>query len=301
MYHGKKILIHNDGIDIDMISYQMIRYFIIRGCAIIFICWIFLFMYFQKNRSTETDNLDFQYKFQPQTEQTIRNKVSNVSICGSFINLFTTFIENTTDIRKIAAQEAVLQSLTRLKPYGVQSWLFTKSDLWAKRAEENKIYSVREFETNKYGTPVLSGMFSHVITASHQKSLDCDQYSAKKNEIIFDGYFNGDIVFSTSLVQTLKVIRQHWNHRLMINKSEDILVIGKRTNVDFFSYSKLDSDESAIKLSRHGTIFQADALDYFIYSRGIRNWTIAPKFVIGRLAYDNWLVDDAYHNEKTGN
>jgi len=102
-------------------------------------------------------------------------------------------------------------------------------------------------------------------------------------------------------VQTLKVIQQHWNHRLMINKSEDILVIGKRTNVDFFSYSKLDSDESAIKLSRHGTIFQADALDYFIYSRGIRNWTIAPKFVIGRLAYDNWLVDDAYHNEKTGN
>ena len=56
-----------------------------------------------------------------------------------------------------------------------------------------------------------------------------------------------------------------------------------------------------MNLSTHGKIFQADALDYFIYSRGTRNWNIIPKFVIGRKSYDNWLVDNAYHNEKTGN
>jgi len=25
-----------------------------------------------------------------------------------------------------------------------------------------------------------------------------------------------------------------------------------------------------------------------------------PTFVVGRRAYDNWIVDDAYHNKKTG-
>ena len=214
----------------------MVRHLIIRGCAIIFMCWVILFIYLQKNKSTETESVHFQYNFQIHTEQTLLKKVSNESICGSFINLFTTFIENTTDIRKIAAQEAVLHSLNRLRAYGVQSWLFTKSDSWAKKAEDNQIYTVREFETNEYGTPVLGHMFSHVINQTHHQSLDCDEYSPQKNEMIFDGYFNGDIVFSVSLVKTLNVIRQHWNHKLMVSNNEDILVIGKRTNINFFPY-----------------------------------------------------------------
>ena len=279
----------------------MVRHLIIRGCAIIFCCWMILFTYLQENKSIEAENVDFQDDFESQIANTLPKGRNDTSICDSFINLFTTFIENTTDLRKIAAQEAVLQSLNRLKPYGVQSWLFTKSDFWAKKAEDYKINTVREFETNKYGTPVLGHMFSHVISKTHHQSLHCDQYEQNEKNIVFDGYFNGDIVFSSSLVKSLQIIRKHWNHNLMMKRNEDILVIGKRTNVNFFPYLKLDSDESVLKLSKHGKIFQADALDYFIYSRSTRNWTMIPKFVIGRKAYDNWLVDNAYHNEKTGN
>ena len=251
----------------------------------------------QKTNASATESVS---SFQLQREQTVHKGVGEEFICAPFVNLFTTFIETTTDIRKIAAQEAVLLSLTRLKPFGVQSWLFTKSDLWARKAEATQILTVREFQTNGYGTPVLSDMFSHVINRSHHKSLYCDPYSPRKNEIVFDGYFNGDIVFSLSLVKTLNAIRQHWNRKLMMETNEDILVVGKRTNVDFFPYLKVDSEESVLKLSRRGQIFQADALDYFIYSRGARNWTTVPKFVIGRRSYDNWLVDNAYHNGKTG-
>jgi hypothetical protein len=55
--------------------------------------------------------------------------------CGAVANIFTTFIENTKDHRKINAQMEVLKAHQRLRPHGVQTWLFTKSDDWAAKAE----------------------------------------------------------------------------------------------------------------------------------------------------------------------
>jgi hypothetical protein len=55
--------------------------------------------------------------------------------CGALANIFTTFIENTKDHGKITAQMAVLKAYQRLRPHGVQTWLFTQSDDWAAKAE----------------------------------------------------------------------------------------------------------------------------------------------------------------------
>lgn len=40
---------------------------------------------------------------------------------------------------------------------------------------------------------------------------------------------------------------------------------------------------------------QPDAQDFFIITPGTFNWANVPDFVIGRPAYDNWLVDRAHH------
>lgn len=40
---------------------------------------------------------------------------------------------------------------------------------------------------------------------------------------------------------------------------------------------------------------QEKALDYFVYSRGAMDWATVPGLVIGRVGYDNWLVDYATH------
>lgn len=46
---------------------------------------------------------------------------------------------------------------------------------------------------------------------------------------------------------------------------------------------------------RRGTLFTANAQDYFTLSRNTFNWkSEVPPFVIGRPAYDNWLVSHAY-------
>lgn len=46
----------------------------------------------------------------------------------------------------------------------------------------------------------------------------------------------------------------------------------------------------------HGKLFQADAEDYFFSSHGAHNLSQMPDFVVGRRAYDNWLVDHAFHS-----
>ena len=56
--------------------------------------------------------------------------------------------------------------------------------------------------------------------------------------------------------------------------------------------------ESCLSYTIHvsGKLFANDAEDYFIYSRGGEDWSHIPDFVVGRRAYDNWLVDHAYHD-----
>ncbi len=43
--------------------------------------------------------------------------------------------------------------------------------------------------------------------------------------------------------------------------------------------------------------FQDDAQDFFIVRRGTFPWETIPEFVVGRPAYDNWLLDYAEHHD----
>lgn len=211
--------------------------------------------------------------------------------CDVFINAFTTFIDNSSDTRKVSAQIAVLQAYQRLNVHGVQTWIFTTSDFWAQKALEHGVLAVRKFDTNAHGTPFLGYMYEYVRNTTE---LNCDGGQA---QLVFDFYANGDIIFTRDLVNTLSQIRSNWKDQIRQGRRNGVLVVGKRTNVDYHQQC-ITSDEDVEQLVKQGKIFQSNAQDYFIYSRNnSQSWKNLPRFVVGRRAYDNWLVNHAYHDD----
>jgi hypothetical protein len=68
-----------------------------------------------------------------------------------------------------------------------------------------------------------------------------------------------------------------------------MLIVGQRTNVKHASAENASSHENIIKISKTGKLFTAWGEDYFITNSNYP-WKDCPEVVVGRLAYDNWLV-----------
>ena len=132
-------------------------------------------------------------------------------------------------------------------------------------------------------------MYKHVANAT-------EATCGKRSDIVFDAYANGDIVFTKGLVDTLAQVKNGWGREIASGARRGVMIVGKRTNVDYHSQN-LTNDDEVVQLSKMGQVFQNDAEDYFLYSRGSRDWDLIPDFVVGRRAYDNWLVHNAHHDE----
>ena len=52
-------------------------------------------------------------------------------------------------------------------------------------------------------------------------------------------------------------------------------------------------------LARRGSLFQADAEDFFIFTKGTFNWNELVNMVIGRPGYDNYLVNYVFYHRRT--
>ena len=124
------------------------------------------------------------------------------------------------------------------------------------------------------GLPVLKAMYSHAMEHSSTP---------------FYGYANGDILFTEDLLQTLCFIRQHVNWT-------QYLITGRRTNSNYTG-QPLDTLGDIKSLAQNGTLFFPNSEDFFITGVSSYPWSEIPRFVVGRLAYDNWLVANAI-NEK---
>eukprot|EP00960_Hanusia_phi_P036714 752482-Hanusia_phi.AAC.4 len=206
--------------------------------------------------------------------------------CNVLVTLVTTFIDN-GDPRKELAQENVLRSFARLSGRGLKAVLFTDSPRWAVKASMYGIEVVDRFETNSAGTPLLNYMYNYI--AHRDKCNQMDRF-------VLDGYTNGDILFTEDLLKTAEAVKARWGPDLSLGKLKGLLLIGKRLNVDL-NNDLLSSDTEVRSLAAAGELFQNNAEDYFIYSRGWLNWNDVPSFVVGRRSYDNWLVDHAVHTE----
>jgi len=128
--------------------------------------------------------------------------------------------------------------------------------------------SLSDNSANVYGVPILGAMYTRMI--------------AKYPNALTYTYINGDILGRGDFVDTIEVV-------LPIG---DFLMVGKRTNVAWSEkYAKFDFDE----LFKNGVLFQSNAQDYFTVTKRAFDWDAIPPFVVGRPAYDNWLVDHVYH------
>ncbi len=129
-------------------------------------------------------------------------------------------------------------------------------------------------KVNEFGTPYLKEMY---------------QAAMKMSQSHFYGYINGDILFTEALINTLQVVSKD----RIVNTKACSMVIGIRTNVNIDSNAKTpfykftDIEKAA---TERGVVFQNDAQDYFMMACPRFPWKLIPDLVIGRPAYDNYLV-----------
>ena len=134
------------------------------------------------------------------------------------------------------------------------------------------LYMDENVETNEYHTPLLRSLL-----ASVQKKCPLN--------VPFIAYVNADILFEKkSLIQTLQSLKMH---------THDLLIVGQRRNSMASNITQKNIKTVPSQL------FQSDAQDYFIFSRISRALDTMPPYVMGRRAYDNGIVDWAYHNTDT--
>ncbi|ELU15558.1 hypothetical protein CAPTEDRAFT_189422 [Capitella teleta] len=103
----------------------------------------------------------------------------------------------------------------------------------------------------------------------------------------FYGYANADIQFEGGLVKTLKEIGQ-----FTIKRLPKVLVIGRRRELKLPPNTSIDSIHQLIDEAKKGSRGFVVAIDYFI-TRSDFPWKDIPPVVVGRRAYDNYLVAHA--------
>ena len=103
-------------------------------------------------------------------------------------------------------------------------------------------------------------------------------------------YVNSDILLNLSLYHTIEYISK----RL---KGQPFMVVGRRVDV-VWKNQVVDHAFNFEEAIRSGNQSRLDAIDYFITTRNAMDWNKIPKFVIGRPAYDNWLVNYAMQSDR---
>ncbi|XP_062585432.1 uncharacterized protein LOC134247109 [Saccostrea cucullata] len=181
------------------------------------------------------------------------------------ITLFTSW---SVDIEKYLCRNTTVHNWSRLKPT-ITPILFTNDTDLTKRVQK-KGWKVHPVVKTGIGIPVLKDMFLAAMNFS--KSA-------------FYGYANGDILFTEGLLKTVLAVEN------MIDVyNNTILMIGQRTNVQNISMQDAGDFELLRNISKQrGELFTAWGEDYFITSANYP-WKDMPDVVIGRRAFDNFIV-----------
>jgi len=96
-------------------------------------------------------------------------------------------------------------------------------------------------------------------------------------------YVNGDIIVNEQFIDTVDAVLGVFD--------KDVLLVGQRTNVQWeHGVDVSDPKFSFMDYFRTGTLFNTNAIDYFVVTKKAIDWSAIPRFVIGRAGYDNWLI-----------
>lgn len=137
----------------------------------------------------------------------------------------------------------------------------------------DNILVLNDTQKNRYGYPYLKELYRTAQRWYHAS----DTYT----------YYNADLLFNNSALRaTLDALVEAAEQGRI---SKRFLGVGFRHNVRWNLSDDFD------KMYRHSTQFVGDAQDYFVASRSLWDWSKIPCLVVGRRAYDNWLVQHAVH------
>ena len=218
-----------------------------------------------------------QTEVDKQTSEYLRFVSQNISTDPTdnpeppLLTLFTTF-KNRRDRWRIHWN--VLKNWSLFQPK-VRVILFND------RTDESLIHFAKELNwtvlsvpaKSVYGTPMLKQMF-----------FTCQKHVP---ESLFYGYANGDILFDAGLTDTLQLVGSY------LDQLSQSLIIGRRTNFKVRG-RRITSLQQVHKLAKtEGKLFRSDAEDYFLLAHNAFPWKAVPNIVIGRPAYDNFLVATA--------
>jgi hypothetical protein len=141
----------------------------------------------------------------------------------------------------------------------LRSWLRVAPDVQVIAIGESDptlgVEHVQDVARNEYGTPLLDSAFA--IAEDH----------ARHDVLCFA---NADILLPSSLASAVAIAASR----------TPFLVVGECWNV------RVDGETDAVPVG--GRKRGADAIDYFVYSRGL--YRQLPPFAVGRPAFDNWLI-----------
>lgn len=130
-------------------------------------------------------------------------------------------------------------------------------------------------DRNRHGVPILKSMFS----LAHRLYPDAKTFT----------YVNGDIITDDGFFRTVRHLTAHFNTSFML--------IGMRHNIKWSLNWTVPLHNLPMIINKTKP-FELNAQDFFTFSRNALDWNRLKSVVIGRPAYDNWLVDQIYHNPR---
>ena len=210
--------------------------------------------------------LSYKFHRQPYKSNEGRQKYGNDS--NKSVPLLTLFTTWNSSKENFARRNTTVSNWAQLTPQIIPV-LFT-NDQGLQRNVEQKGWRTLPVLKSRIGIPVLKNMYLEAMEQFHST---------------FYAYANGDILFTDTLLTFLRSVSE--NETLLNNT---LLIVGQRTNV------KNVSAEAAVNSAllknastTRGKLFTTWAEDYFITTKKFP-WSDMPSVVVGRRAYDNFLV-----------
>ncbi len=172
-------------------------------------------------------------------------------------------------------------SFNRIQRNSIESWkavcpdcqiiLFEDEDgTTSKIAEELRVECVKNRESSKFGTPLLSSLFD----IAKEKS---------KHEIIVQ--ISTDIILTNDFLPSVKKVVEAMGDK-------PFLMAGRRRDLNFeekIDFTQKDWQIKIINLAeKKGRLHAPSAMDYWVLPRNMP--LEFPKFIIGRPGTDSWLV-----------
>ena len=205
---------------------------------------------------------------------------------------------------QVEAQLVVLRSWFGLSDGSLnlcQVLLFSADPHHVQLADRLSFDVVTRFATDHYGAPKLHSLFRQA------------EYIAARRDIPYLLYVNGDIALGIDALETADAIAAY--------EFPEVLAVGSRPDFNTqllhtapkqyktemnqlrvtdpatvpiaaavsFSRSLTDSMFSSLA-SKSRASSSVEAIDFFFFSRGLWDWQQVPRFLLGRVGFDNWLL-----------